>query len=85
MQYIFSFRYRPETELNTLNDFIKSRKMKWRKRLVQLNGDVVSQFVYNGEFDTNQIPNGAEFQKIKISGVTVDRVECDNGSYITIV
>ena len=82
MQYIFSFRYRPETELNILNEFIKLHKMKWKKRLVQLNGDVVSQFVYNGEFDPKQQSVSEGFQKIKTSGVVIDLIEKDNGSFI---
>jgi hypothetical protein len=83
MQYIFSFRYKPETELNILNEFIKSSIMKWKKRLVQLNGDIIAQFVHNGEIDYNQLTYIGDVEKIKTSGITIDCIEKDNGRFIT--
>ena len=80
IQYIFSFRYQPATTLDVLNEFIKSHKMKWKKRLVKLNGDVVSQFALNGEIN-NSLSD--DLKKIKTSGVNIDLVEKDNGVFIT--
>lgn len=82
-QYLFTFRYKPETELNVLNNFIKERKMKWKRRVVHINGDVISQFVYNGDFIYNQEIEDFEFKKIKNSGVYIDLIEKDNGRIIT--
>lgn len=81
-QYLFTFRYKPETELNILNNFIKTRKMKWKRRVVHINGDVISQFVYNGDFIYDQEIEDSEFKKIKNSGVYIDLIEKDNGRII---
>jgi hypothetical protein len=83
MQYIFTFRYKPETELNILNNFIKLRKMKWKRRIVHVNGDVISQFMYSGDFIYDQDIEDTEFKKIKNSGVYIDLIEQDNGRIIT--
>lgn len=85
MQYIFNFRYKPETELNILNEFIKNKKLKWKKRIIQLNGDIQSQFVLNGEIDLTLYNENTDFIKIKKSGVYIDSIEKDNGKCISVV
>lgn len=79
MNYIFNFRYVRGTELDILNNFIKSHKMKWNKRLVGLNGEVVSQFIYDGDFDCTILN---DFQQVKSSGINIDSIEKDNGVFI---
>jgi hypothetical protein len=77
MIYIFSFRYKPNTELDLLNDFIRIYKLKWKARNVELNNDILVRFVLNGDFDMNY-----NFKKIKDSGIEIDSIEIDNGKII---
>ncbi len=80
MIYIFSFRYKPDTELDTLNNFIKTNKLKWKARKVELNDDILVRFIYDGEFDL-----AYDFQKIRDSGVSIDSIEIDTGKNIKTV
>jgi len=77
MIYIFNFRYKPNTELNVLNEFIKTNKLKWKARNVELNDDIHVAFTLNGDFDLSY-----SFEKIKNSGIVVDSIEVDNGKFI---
>ena len=77
MIYIFNFRYKPNTELNVLNEFIKVNKLKWKARNVELNDDIHVVFTLNGDFDLSY-----SFEKIKNSGIVVDSIEVDNGKFI---
>lgn len=77
MIYIFNFRYKPNTELNVLNEFIKINKLKWKARNVELNDDINVAFTLNGNFDLSY-----SFEKIKNSGVAIDSIEVDNGKFI---
>ncbi len=77
MLYIFNFRYKPDTELSVLNEFIKNNGLKWKSRNIGLNNDIHVIFTFNGKFDTTH-----NFDKIKSAGITIDSIEFDNGKHI---
>lgn len=79
MLYIFNFRYKPNTDLLVLNEFIKLKKLKWQSRNVMLNGDIKVKFV-SSLSDFNIMEN--DILKIKNSGVSIDSIERDNGMFI---
>ncbi len=80
MMYIFNFRYRPNTELNLLNDFVKVNKLKWKSRNVNLNDDIRVTFTTDHDFDVTY-----NFKKMKDSGIAIDSIERDNGKFIEIL
>ena len=79
MAYIFNFRYKPNTDLSALNDFIRAKKLKWKSRNVSVSGDIQVKFL-SSSFDTNNLLG--VFDKIKNSGISIDSIECDNGTFI---
>lgn len=80
MSYIFNFRYKPNTDLTTLNDFVKVKKLKWKSRNITLSGDITVKF----SVSTSALDSLTDsLSKIKNSGVAIDSIECDNGSFIT--
>lgn len=80
MSYIFNFRYKPSTNLSELNEFIRLKKLKWKSRNVSISGDIQVKFI-SSSFDSGEL--SGIFNKIKNSGVSIDSIECDNGSFIT--
>jgi hypothetical protein len=66
MIYIFNFRYKPDTELNILYNFIKLNKLKWCKREIGLNDDIIVQFKMHGIFDLKY-----DFKDIQSAGIIV--------------
>lgn len=77
MMYIFNFRYKPNTELNLLNEFVKAHKLKWKSRNVNLNDDIRVTFTTDCNFDA-----AYNFKKMNESGIIIDSIEVDNGKFI---
>lgn len=77
MIYIFNFRYKPDTDLNVLNNFIEKNNLKWKARNVELNSDIHVVFTLTGKTNFE-----CDFGKIKDSGISIDSIEVDNGKFI---
>jgi hypothetical protein len=79
MSYIFNFRYKPNADLLALNEFIKSKKLKWKSRDVTVSGEIRVKFIS----PMIDLENASPYiDNIKNAGITIDSIECDNGSFI---